>query len=195
MEEKPKRVWDKSSKWPEELNALKAIIANTPLVETTKWGGPAYTYNNKNVLGVGGFTNFFTIWFFKGVFLKDEANVLINANEGNTKGLRQWRFTSIDEIDEKLILKYINEAIEIEKQGLSITPAKKETVMPELLQKQLNEDSNLKQAFEAFSPYKQREFCEYIAEAKQEKTKLARLEKIIPMIQESHGLNDGYRKQ
>jgi uncharacterized protein YdeI (YjbR/CyaY-like superfamily) len=194
MEEKPKRVWDKSSKWPEELNALKAIIAKTPLVETTKWGGPAYTYNNKNVLGVGGFSKFFTIWFFKGVFLKDESNVLINANEGNTKGLRQWRFTSIEEIDEKLILKYINEAIEVEKQGLSITPAKKETVIPELLQKQLDEDSNLKQAFEAFSPYKQREFCEYIAEAKQEKTKLARLEKIIPMIQENRGLNDGYRK-
>jgi uncharacterized protein YdeI (YjbR/CyaY-like superfamily) len=194
MEDKLKRVWDKSSKWPEELNALKAIIATTPLVETKKWGGPAYTYNGKNVLGVGGFANFFTIWFFKGVFLKDEANVLINANEGTTKGLRQWRFTSIDEIDEKLILKYINEAIVVEQQGLSITPSKKETIIPELLQQHLDNDSNLKQAFEAFSPYKQREFCEYMAEAKQDKTKQARLEKILPMMQENCGLNDGYRK-
>ncbi|MFP5438013.1 MAG: YdeI/OmpD-associated family protein [Bacteroidia bacterium] len=194
MEDKPKRVWDKSSKWPEELNALKAIIATTPLVETTKWSGPAYTYNGKNVLGVGGFANFFTIWFFKGVFLKDEANVLINANEGTTKGLRQWRFTSIDEIDKKLILKYINEAIAVEQQGLSITPSKKETIIPELLQQHLDNDSNLKQAFEAFSPYKQREFCEYVTEAKQDKTKQARLDKILPMIQENRGLNDGYRK-
>jgi uncharacterized protein YdeI (YjbR/CyaY-like superfamily) len=194
MEEKPKRVWDKSSKWPEELNALKAIIAKTPLVETTKWGGPAYTYNGKNVIGVGGFSNFFTLWFFKGVFLKDDANVLINANEGNTKGLRQWRFTSISDINEKLILQYITEAIEVEKQGLSITPSKKETVVPELLSQQLESDPSLKDAFESFSPYKQREFCEYITEAKMEKTKLARLEKIIPMIRIQRGLNDSYRK-
>lgn len=194
MDEKPKRTWDKSSKWPEEMHLLKAIIAKTPLVETTKWGGPVYTHNGKNVLGVGGFTNYVALWFFKGVFLKDEAGVLVNANEENTKGLRQWRFSSMDQIDEKLVLQYINEAIAVEEQGLAITPTKKETVIPEYLQQQLDADNSLKTAFEGFTPFKQREFCEYIAEAKQDKTKQARFEKIHPMILEGRGLNDRYRK-
>ena len=47
--------------------------------------------------------------------------------------------------------------------------------------------------FNEFSPYKQREFIEHITSAKQEKTQLARLEKVIPMILEGKGLNDKYR--
>lgn len=194
MEEKPKRVWDKTSKWPGEVALLKAIIAKTPLIETTKWGGPVFTYNNKNVIGIGGFTNYIAIWFYKGVFLKDEAGLLVNANEENTKSLRQWRFSSINEIDEKQVLAYINEAIEIEKQGLAIAPSKKETVIPELLQAKLDSDVLFNIAFKAFTPFKQREFCEYIAEAKQDKTKAVRLEKIVPLILEGRGLNDRYRK-
>lgn len=193
MAEINKTAWDKSSKWPEELDKLKAIINTTGLKETIKWGGPVYTYNGKNVLGIGGFTHFFTIWFFKGVFLKDESGILVNANKGNTKGLRQWRFTSIDEIDEKRILAYVHEAIAVEKAGLSITPDKKETVVPEYLAAQLDADPDLKNAFEGFTPFKQREFCEYIAEAKQDKTKSARFEKIRPLIQQGKGLNDKYR--
>lgn len=87
--EKEKHIWDKSSQWVDELEILKSIINTTELVETTKWGGPAYTINGKNILGIGSFKNFFTIWFFKGVFLKDEAGVLVNAQEGTTKSLRQ----------------------------------------------------------------------------------------------------------
>lgn len=188
-----KKIWTKDHLWPEGLEVLKSIIAQTELVETTKWGGPVYTINGKNVLAVGGFKNFFTLWFHKGVFLKDEAGVLINANEGTTKSLRQWRFTSVVDIDEALVLKYINEAIAVEKAGLGIAPAKKELVIPEYLREQLDAHNALKTAFEAFSSYKQKEFTEYIAEAKQDKTKASRFEKIKPMILEGKGLNDRYR--
>ena len=74
MEEK--YTWDKVNQWAEELGVLRTIIHKTELVATTKWGGEVYTLNNKNVIGIGGFKNFFTIWFFNGVFLKDEAKVL-----------------------------------------------------------------------------------------------------------------------
>ena len=52
----------------------------------------------------------------------------------------------------------------------------------------------LQEAFQKFSPYKQKEFLEYIETAKQEKTKITRFEKIKPMILENIGLNDKYRK-
>ena len=192
MEEK--KSWHSNDLWVEELGKLREIIQKTELIETQKWGGEVYTINNKNVIGIGGFKNFFTIWFWNGVFLKDEAKVLVNANEGVTKGLRQWRFTSKDEINEKLILHYITEAIENEKAGLSIKPEKKEAMKCDYLDNKLNCDKDLKNAFEKFSPYKQKEFWEYMATAKQEKTKETRFEKIKPMILDNVGLNDKYRK-
>jgi uncharacterized protein YdeI (YjbR/CyaY-like superfamily) len=189
----PKNAWNKTNQWDEEIEMLHAIVRKMPLVETTKWGGPVYTYKDKNVVGIGGFKSYFGIWFYNGVFLKDEKQLLINANEDNTKSLRQMRFQSKDEIDEKIILEYLSEAIAIEEKGLSIPKAKKETVIPEILQKALDVNSELATKFQAFSPYKQREFIEHITSAKQEKTQIARLEKIIPMILAEKGLNDKYR--
>lgn len=184
-----------NDQWETEIDLLKTIISKTELVETNKWGGCVYVYNNKNVIGVGGFKNFFTLWFFNGAFLKDEKKNLINANEGVTKSLRQWRFTSKEEINEIEILDYIQEAIENEKEGKIIKPekTKTETKIPTLLQNELDSDSDLKEAFLKFSPYKQKEFVEYIETAKREETKLSRIEKIKPMILNNIGLNDKYR--
>ena len=67
--------------------------------------------NGKNILGIAGFKNYFAIWFYKGAFLKDENKQLISANEGVTKSLRQWRFTSAAAVDEKIVLQYVDEAI------------------------------------------------------------------------------------
>ena len=114
---------------------------------------------------------------------------------GKTKGMRHWHFTALNEVDHGSVLAYMNEAIENEKKGLKITAEKSngKTPVPELLQDVLAKNSSLKTTFETFTPYKQKEFCEYISEAKQEKTKLRRLEKILPMIEKGIGLNDAYR--
>jgi uncharacterized protein YdeI (YjbR/CyaY-like superfamily) len=188
-----KHIWDKVNNWEEELLFLKSIIDKTELTETIKWGGPIYVYNKKNVIGIGGFKNYFAIWFLNGVFLKDEKKRLINAQEDKTKSMRQWRFTSKEEVNEKEVLEYILEAIENEKQGKVIKPAKKEAIISELLQKEMENNPALAEAFQKFSPYKQYEFLEYIETAKQEKTKLTRIEKVIPMILGNIGLNDKYR--
>lgn len=193
MEKPEKNKWDSSHLWEEGLDYLKSIINKAPLEETVKWGAPVYTYKRKNVLGVMGFKDYFALWFYKGVFLKDEAGVLVNASEGTTKSLRQWRFASKDEINEKLVLQYINEAIEVEKAGLAIKPEKKILAVPELLQKELDASPALAAAFAKFSQFRQNEFNEYVGTAKREETKLSRIEKIRPMILEGIGLNDKYR--
>lgn len=188
-----KKTWDKTRKWEKELEFLKSVIIKAPLQETVKWGAPVYTYNGKNIVAVGGYKSYFGIWFYKGVFLKDEANLLINAQQGTTKSLRQWRFNNINEIDENLLLSYINEAIEIEKAGLEIKPEKKQTVVPDLLQNQLDAIPELYEKFKALTPFKQREYCEYVDTTKREITKLNRLKKIKPLILQGLGLNDKYR--
>lgn len=37
-----KNAWNKTNQWDEEIEMLHAIVRKTPLVETTKWGGPVY---------------------------------------------------------------------------------------------------------------------------------------------------------
>lgn len=191
--EEEKYTWNKVNQWQDELEILKSIISKTELVETIKWGGPIYTFNNKNIIGIGGFKSYFGVWFMNGVYLKDKHQVLVNAQEGVTKALRQWRFQSKEEINEKLLLQYIKEAIANEEKGISYKPVKKDVAICEFFKNELSIDSEFTKAFEKFPVYKQKEFLEYIASAKQEKTKTTRMEKIKPMILQNIGLNDKYK--
>ena len=138
--------------WRKEITYLRTIALKTSFTETVKWGVPAYTINGKNVAGITAFKNYVGLWFFNGSFLKDAHKKLINAQEGETKGLRQWRFLSLDEMDEALILKYLNEAIENQKAGKTIEISRNKTVViPAELQKFLNENNQLKSSFEGFT--------------------------------------------
>ncbi len=175
------------------LEKLRSILLSTELEEKMKWGIPTYCLKNKNVIGIGAFKTYAGIWFFNGVFMKDEANVLINAQEGKTKGMRQWRFKSIAEIDESLLKSYIDEAIQNQKQGKEIKAEKKALTIPDELKEALASDGQLSEAFEGLSLSCRREYAEYIAEAKKLETKQKRLEKIKPMILEGSGLNDKYK--
>lgn len=179
----------------EILIVLREIFRSTELTETVKWGGPVYTISDKNVIGLGSFKSYAGMWFYQGVFLKDEAGVLINAQEGTTKALRQWRFTSVDEIDDKLVLQYVGEAIQNAKEGKELKPDRdKKLEIPDELQTAFDNDKNLAAAFQAFTPGCQREFAGYVAEAKRTETRESRVQKIIPMILEKRGLNDKYKK-
>ncbi len=177
------------------LTILRNIINSTGLNETIKWSAPVYDLSGKNVVGLGAFKNHFGIWFFNGVFLKDEHNLLVNAQEGKTKALRQMRFESINDINKKAVLAYVKEAIDNQKAGKEIKPKKrkKETVIPKELKAVLNKNATLRTRFNALTPSKQREYCEHITTAKREATKLSRLGKITPMILQGVGLYDKYK--
>ena len=100
---------ENNSHYAEALTLLRDIINTTELEETVKWNAPVYALNGKNVVGLGAFKNHFGIWFFNGVFLKDEQQLLVNAQENKTKALRQMRFNSIDSIDKSSVLVYVKE--------------------------------------------------------------------------------------
>lgn len=176
-----------------KLVQLRELLATTELEETVKWGAPCYTLNGKNVVGLAAFKTYVGLWFHQGVFLDDADKVLLNAQEGVTKGLRQWRFGANDEINHQQVLRYINEAIANAKAGREIKVEQKKLVIPEELEKALNGSSELQAAFDGFTPGKQREFANYVAEAKRAETRLKRLDKVVPMIMQGIGLNDKYR--
>ncbi|MFC7357555.1 YdeI family protein [Jejudonia soesokkakensis] len=184
----------KHSKWTEKMSQIREVLQQTELIEAIKWGAPAYLIGTKIVLGIAGFKNHMGLWFHQGVFLKDAENKLMNAQEDKTKALRQWRFEEDDTIEPKLLLNYVNEAIANAKAGKELKPVKaKVAKKSEVLESAFKKDASLHSAFKNLSPGKQREYSEYIADAKRDTTKLSRLEKIIPMIKEGKGLHDKYK--
>ena len=63
-----------------------------------------------------------------------------------------------------------------------------------MLKKALQANKKAKACFEKLTKDKQREFADYVTDAKRTETKLKRLDKIIPLILANQGLNDKYRK-
>ena len=187
--------FDKPSAWKDGMLRLREIVNSTELDEDYKWNFPVYTLAGKNVLGLGRTKNHMGIWFFQGVFLKDKHGLLLNAQEGKTKALRQMRFTSQDQIDETILLEYLEEAIQNQREGKEIKPERNtsKVVIPEELVQAFTKVDTLKTAFDSLSPSKQREYAEHIGSAKQEATRLRRLEKCVPMIQDGVGLHDKYK--
>ncbi|SOC78528.1 Uncharacterized conserved protein YdeI, YjbR/CyaY-like superfamily, DUF1801 family [Salinimicrobium sediminis] len=180
--------------WESELRELREMILTTDVEETIKWGAPVYTVDGKNVLGLAAFKHHAAIWFFQGALLRENTALLENAQEGKTKALRQVRFEKGQNIPLSQLRKYVEEAIQNQKEGKEIKPVKnKEVEVPEELLTEFSKNSELASAFKNLTPGKQREYCEYIREAKRDSTKMSRLEKIIPMIQAGSGLHDKYK--
>jgi uncharacterized protein YdeI (YjbR/CyaY-like superfamily) len=179
--------------WHEELSQLRLIFLTMEMEETIKWGIPTYTVNGKNVAGLGAFKSYVGIWFHNGALLQDKNKKLINAQEGKTSGLRQMRFSSAEDIVPLMIIEYINEAVENQRAGKEIKANRdKELIIPQQLVDKLHVDQSFSQNFKKLSKSKQREYAEYISEAKREETKRNRMEKIIPMINAEMGMNDRY---
>jgi uncharacterized protein YdeI (YjbR/CyaY-like superfamily) len=192
--EKATAYINKHHRWTTKLEKLRAVFQRTELLEEVKWGSPTYTLDGKLVAGFAAFKNHYAIWFHQGVFLKDTHKKLINAQEGKTKALRQWKFEDGDNFEQDIVHKYLQEAIENSIAGKEIKPVRKTGVrVPEFLQNALDSDGTFKKAFDSLTPGKRREYAEYIDTAKREATKVSRLEKIKPMIFEGKGLNDIYK--
>ncbi|GAA4318709.1 YdeI family protein [Pontixanthobacter gangjinensis] len=180
--------------WEEELRQLHEMIMTTELKSEIKWGAPVYTLDGKNVVGLGAFKNHFGLWFFNGALLKENTALLVNAQEGKTKALRQIKFEKGDNLKTSVLLPYIQEAIQNQKEGKEIKPVKVKTlVIPPELAAALKADRELEKYFNELTPGKQREYAAHIKEAKREATKISRIEKIIPMIKKGVGLNDKYK--
>ena len=176
------------------MEQLRQVFLETELKEEVKWGTPHYTLNGKLLAGIAGFKNHYALWFHQGVFLKDPHKKLVNAQEGTTRGLRQWRFEAGETIEPNVVLDYIQESIENSLAGKEIKPQKKTGVdIPPFLNAAFTSNQKFDKAFKALTPGKQREYAEHIAEAKWEATKQSRLEKIIPMVIDGTGLHDKYK--
>jgi uncharacterized protein YdeI (YjbR/CyaY-like superfamily) len=148
--------FQKEGPFQEGLARLREVLLETGLEEHLKWGAPVYALDGVNVLGLMAFKKHFGLWFFQGVFLSDPHGVLSNAQEGKTKAMRHWKFSSTDEMDLGQVRSYVLEAITLAGKGVRLPPAapRGELEIPEPLQAALEAEPGLLVQFEALAPYK-----------------------------------------
>ena len=186
--------FNRPSKWKEEFEKLRNIILDcgVELTEEFKWMHPCYTFEKKNIVLIHGFKEYCALLFHKGALLKDPHGILIQQTE-NVQAARQIRFTNLQQIIdlEEAIKEYILQAVEVEKSGLEVElKPTTEYAVPEEFQLNLDENPDLKAAFDDLTPGRQRAYLLHFSTPKQSKTRVSRIEKYIPQILAGKGLND-----
>jgi uncharacterized protein YdeI (YjbR/CyaY-like superfamily) len=190
----PKVDWffTKTTKWQEEYSELRMLVLDCGLTEELKWGCPCYTLLKSNIVLIHGFKDYCALLFMQGALLKDPKGILIRQTE-NVQAARQIRFTNIQEILKRkpIVKAYIKEAIAIDKAGLKVELKKtSDYKIPEEFQIVLDDMPELKTAFEALTPGRQKSYIFYFSAAKQAKTREARIEKYISKILDGKGVED-----
>jgi len=171
---------------------LRKIALSSGLTEELKWGQPCYTLNGKNVFLLHGFKEYFAILFLKAAIMKDPEKLLIQQT-ANVQSGRQIRFKNMAELKKlkPVVKRYIAEAIAVEESGAKV-PVKKaaDFEIPDEVLKAMKKISGLTPAFKKLTPGRQRGYVLHFMGAKQEVTRVSRVEKAAPKIFEGKGLTD-----
>lgn len=183
---------ERTTEWHAEFERLRAIALDCDLTEDFKWGWPCYRLGKANIVLMHGFKDYCALLLFKGALMKDPSGILIQQTE-NVQAARQIRFTSAEQIAgmANMLKSYIHDAIEVEKSGTKVEMKKTaEFEMPDEFREAIEKDGELKKAFEALTPGRQRAYLLYFGGAKQAKTRVSRIEKSKAAILEGEGLDD-----
>lgn len=179
------------SNWLDEVELLRAIVLETKLSESTKWGKPCFSLDDRNVAIIQPFKAYVALMFFKGMLLKDPKKLLVD-NGPNSQSARRLEFRSVEEVAKRraTIKAYIKEAVAVEKAGLKPKTTKKPQAIPAELKAAFAKKPKVKAAFDALTPGRQRSYLLHFAGAKQATTRVARIAKCIPAILAGKGFNE-----
>jgi uncharacterized protein YdeI (YjbR/CyaY-like superfamily) len=177
------------SDWQDELSALRMILLDMPLTEDFKWNSPCYTHDGGNIVTVWGLRRHCALAFFKGALLEDPRNILVPPGE-NSRAMRTINFTDLAQIKAStdILRSYVLRAIETS--GRQTEFAKDDLEYPEELIAALDEDSDLREAFDALTAGRRRGYVLHFSQPKQAATRKSRINKARPRIAEGKGLHD-----
>lgn len=150
--------------------------ADKNIIEDWKWNVPVFS-KKKLVCGLSAFQKHVSITFFNGAKMSDKHRLFFG--DGTAKHLRTIKYTAVSEINEGELLDYFKEAFLLGETGIDKIENNKEIEIPELLQQALDKNKLAKKNFENMAYTYHKEYVLFISGAKQEATKLKRLEKVI----------------
>ena len=184
--------FEKTGQWQEAYALLRTIALDSGLTEELKWGHPCYTLKGKNVFLMHGFNDYCAVLFHKGALLKDPKKQLVQQTK-NVQSARQMRFTSAADIAKRSpqLKAFIKEAIANERAGKQVElKTTAEFDMPAEFAKALKQMPELKKAFKALTPGRQRGYLLHFGGAKLAATRQSRIDKHVDRILAGKGLDD-----
>jgi uncharacterized protein YdeI (YjbR/CyaY-like superfamily) len=175
------------------LKYLRKIVqAGCPQVEETiKWQFPHFDYKGP-IAGMAAFKEHCAFGFWK-------AELIFQANNAGREAMGHFgRITSISDLpNEKTLIDYVRKAAALNEAGIKAptrakSRAKPPLKVPDYFRAALKKNAKANKAFENFSPSNQREYVEWITEAKREETRAKRLKTAIEWLAQGKPRNWKY---
>ncbi|MBL0171262.1 MAG: YdeI/OmpD-associated family protein [Gemmatimonadaceae bacterium] len=174
------------------LEHLRALVhtACPDVQETIKWSFPHFDYGGM-MCSMAAFKAHCAFRFWKGA-------LILEASDTDAAMGQFGRITSVKDLPSpKTITGYIRKAMALNDAGIAVAkPPRAKTpkpvVVPPELAAAFSKSKPAKAAFDALSPSHRREYCEWIADAKREDTKVTRVAKTIAQLRDGKSLNARY---
>ncbi len=182
------------------MKHLRDLIHKTcpDVTETMKWSFPHFDY--KGIMcSMASFKNHCVFGFWKAALMSD-PKLVENAKSEVAMG-HFGRMTSIKDLpSDKIIIKYIKEAMKLNETGVKIVkPVRskevKELIIPPYLEKALKKDKKALKTFDGFPYSHKKEYIEWLEDAKTEVTREKRLLTTMELLQEGKSRNWKYMKK
>lgn len=174
--------------------------------ETIKWSMPFFEYNGSIICNMAAFKQHCAFGFWNAPQLKDPEGILQVKDKDAMGHLN--RLASVKDLPaDKILIAYINEAVQLIKDGKAVSPMaaaaakkkasppKKELPVPVELMAALKKNKKAQATWEAFPPGHKREYIQWITEAKTEPTMEKRVAQTIEWLAEGKSRNWKYQKK
>lgn len=171
----------------------KTVHAACPAVqETMKWSFPHFDYKGM-MCGMAAFKSYVTFGFWKGELLQNAGLPKVEEEAMGNFG----RITSVKDLPPaRTMAKLVKAAAELNDKGIKVkrapTKPKGPVRVPEYFVEALRHHKLARTNFDAFSPSKQRDYVEWLTEAKTEATREKRMATAIEWIAEGKARNWRY---
>lgn len=177
------------------LNHLRELVhIGCPEVEETmKWSFPHFDCKGL-MCSMASFKQHCAFGFWKASIMKDKS-LMDNAKSESAMG-HMGKLTSLKDLpSDKKMIAYVKEAMKLNEGGVKVVKAKmpkKEIPMPAYFAKELSKNKKAKKVFDDFSPSQQREYLEWLTEAKTEATREKRITTTLEWLAEGKARNWKY---
>lgn len=176
------------------LERARALVheACPQVEETIKWGMPTFVYGGGILCGMAAFKQHASFGFWK--------HALVVGQGEPRDGMGSFgKMTQVSDLPpKKSLLPMIRKAMQLNEQGIKQTPAQTRSkprpalVAPDDLLAALRDNPPAWATFQGFPPGKQRDYVEWVIEAKREDTRSRRIAQAVEWMAEGKSRNWKY---
>ena len=174
------------------LEHLRAAVqaACPDCEETLKWSMPTFMYKGEILVSMAAFKQHATFGFWRG-------SLVVGDTEAQRSAMGQFgRLTSVGDLPDRAALEaLVKKAMALADQG--VKPVRNKTrkeplPVPQDLRAAIDADQAARATFDGFAPSCQREYVEWIVEAKRDETRSKRIAQTVEWLAEGKKRNWKY---